>query len=163
MAGVLATGMMSAKPLALGNACIAKRLAASVTLYTNGDTAYAADLGDDAAHHGLEVNAKPIARFSKLPGDASAMKIHFEDGSQEELGFLAHAPKTEPAAPWGEQLGVEVTPTGDFKVEGRLPETSVKGVFAAGDCGQMHKAVPPAVASGTMAAAGAAHQIAMGH
>ena len=59
-----------------------------------------------------------------------------------------------------QQLGLEtVPPLGDLKVLQPFLQTSVRGVFAAGDNMVMAKAVPTAIANGAMAAGGAAMQI----
>ncbi|KAI8306056.1 Thioredoxin reductase gliT [Colletotrichum sp. SAR11_59] len=80
--------------------------------------------------------------------------ITFEDGTETTEGFLAHAPYTKPNGPFVEQLGLEVAENGDIKTSQPFGETTVLGVYAVGDCGNMIKAVAPAATSGSMCAAG---------
>ena len=154
--------MTSNPAMAVGVACMAKRLAHSVTIFTNGDTSLAETLQSEASQHDLQIDARPISRVEKLAGETGIMNVHFEDGTCKHLGFMAHTPRTRLAAPWHEQLGLKTTPTGDLEVGPLFPETSLHGVFAAGDCSHMVKAVPPALSSGTVAAGGVVHQLAQG-
>ena len=58
-----------------------------------------------------------------------------------------------------QQLGLELTEQGDIKTNGMFYETSVTGVFAAGDCATPLKAVTQAVAMGSFCAAGLVFQL----
>lgn len=62
-----------------------------------------------------------------------------------------HKPKSKANGPFAEQLGLELTPTGDIKAEKPYYTTSVKDVFAVGDCGDPAKSVVMAMSSGGMA------------
>jgi thioredoxin reductase len=61
--------------------------------------------------------------------------------------------------PFADQLGCEKTETGLLKVTGFFNETSVRGVFAADDCGTPATAVVMAMATGSAASAGAGAQV----
>lgn len=161
-AGLLAMDMTSNPPMAIGIACMAKRLAHSVTIFTNGNASLADNLQSEASQHNLKMDTRAISRVEKLSGETGNMHVHFDDGTSKHLGFMAHTPRTQLAAPWHEALGLKTTPTGDLEVGPLFPETSLHGVFAAGDCSHMMKAVPPAISSGTMAAGGVVHQLAQG-
>ena len=162
-AGLLAVGMTANKNFAITIACMAKQLAKSVTIFTHGDLKVAEEIKSEAGSQNLNVDARQIARLEKVPGDTSAIRIHFEDGSEaEEIGFMAHGPRTRPTTPWHEQLDLELTEMGDFKSTPPFGTTSVHGVFVAGDCSHMMKAVLPALSSGGMAAGGVAHQLSQG-
>jgi thioredoxin reductase len=71
----------------------------------------------------------------------------------------AHAPDVEINGPFVEQLGLELAPSGEIKTNQPFNETSVPGVFAAGDCATMMRAVTTATMAGSMAAVGASGQI----
>lgn len=73
--------------------------------------------------------------------------------------FLLHKPATEQPNNLADQLGVELTEQGDIKVTAPFNETSVRGVFATGDCASMLKNVVGAMYSGTCAGAGVGSQI----
>ena len=162
-AGLLAVEMMANKQFALGVACMAKSLAGSVTMFTHGNDELARELQQDADKHNLKIDTRRIFQFEKVSEDSATLKVHFDDGSPtEELGFLAHTPRTRLATPWAEQLGLETTETGEYRTTPPFQTTSVPGVFAAGDCGSPMKAVPLGLSAGMLAAAGCAHQISQG-
>ncbi|OKL56657.1 hypothetical protein UA08_08292 [Talaromyces atroroseus] len=139
-AGVLAIGGLSKAPLALHVARQAAALSRNVTIYTNGGEDVARDvsagIGTTAV---MTVDDRKIVRLEKQPDkSAAAVRLIFEDGSEKLEGFLAHTPQTKPRGPFVEQLGLEQTPSCDIKAGPPFFETSVKGVFAAGDsCGMM--------------------------
>ena len=144
---------------------MAKNLSKVVTIYTHGNTAFADEIWEEASTQSLQIETRKVARLEHV-GDHERgvrVRVHFEDGTPDELGFLAHAPRTEPTSPWHEQLGLETMPTGDFKVNQPFSESSnVPGVYAVGDTGNMFKAVNIAITSGGTAAAGIAHALSQG-
>lgn len=161
-AGFLAIDNCANPQFALPISAMAKQLADKVTIYTHGNDAFARSIQADASKHGHTVDARKIARFEKLLGNAGGrLRVHFEDGLSEDLSFLAHTPKTQQRAPFAEQLGLELAPNGDIKVNAPFNTTGVPGVFAAGDCSSPMKSVMLGLSNGMMAAAGAAHQLAM--
>lgn len=101
------------------------------------------------------VEDRKIARLVKGPNKAE-VEVLLADGTSKMEGLIAHKPKSVLNGPFVEQLGLETTPQGDFKVNPPFNETSVAGVFAAGDCGTPMKAVGVALSSGGYAAAGVA-------
>ncbi|TVY80806.1 Thioredoxin reductase gliT [Lachnellula suecica] len=161
-AGVFAIDDCAAPPIAVHLARFALRLADDVTIYTNGDESGASEIRNILAKAGSEtksrnnivVETKKIARLIK--GEKSAeVEVILEDGSKKTEGFIAHKPKGLLNGPFVEQLGLETTPQGDLKVNAPFNETSVSGVFAAGDCSVAMKAVPIALSTAAFAAAGA--------
>lgn len=107
----------------------------------------------------IMVDNRKIVGLSMKSTDSSDIVIKFEDGSEVVEGFLAHGPMGQINGPFAEQLGLELTPTGDIKTEGQMFETQVKGAFAVGDCATMMKAVSQAVGMGCLAAGAAAAQL----
>jgi gliotoxin/aspirochlorine biosynthesis thioredoxin reductase len=69
-----------------------------------------------------------------------------------------YAPSVEINGPL-QDLGLEMNPSGEIKVNPPFNETSVSGVFAGGDCATMMRAVPQATTGGMLAGVGAASQI----
>jgi thioredoxin reductase len=104
------------------------------------------------------VEERKIAKLVKGPKNAE-VEVFLADVAQKTEGFIAHKPKGALNGPFVEQLGLETTPQGDFKVNAPFNETSVSGVFAAGDCGTMIKAVPMALSMGGMVGAGVASSL----
>ncbi|OAA63432.1 non ribosomal peptide synthase [Niveomyces insectorum RCEF 264] len=154
-AGVLAIGGLSKAPVTLHVARQVVTLSKSVTIYTNGSDDVAKDV---AAGFGtasvMKVDARKIRRFSLL-ADGQGLRLEFEDGSSADEKFLAYTPATKLRGPFAEQLGLEQAPSGDIKAGPPIYQTSVKGVFAAGDNSGMIKSVPNAIFSGSLAAMGA--------
>ena len=145
--------------MALHVARQAAALSNKVTIYTNGAEEVAKDISAGfGATAVMAVDPRKIVRLEKQPTKA-AVRLIFEDGSEKVEGFLAHTPQTKPRGPFVEQLGLEQTPSADIKAGPPFFETSVKGVFAAGDSCGMMKNVPNAVFSGSLAGMGASFQI----
>ncbi|CZT23705.1 related to thioredoxin reductase [Ramularia collo-cygni] len=161
-AAILAVEDMGDVMHSIAVGCMAQRLADSVTILTHGNTALTEEVKDQAAEKNLKVDARRIARFVKVPNHPSDVIVEFEDGSKETFGFVAHKPRSKMNGPWAEQLGVEMTPGADLKVNPPFNETSVKGVFAAGDCASPFKVVAGGISMGLFAANGAAMQVQQG-
>jgi hypothetical protein len=70
-----------------------------------------------------------------------------------------HKTRTEVNGPFARQLSLELTEQGDIKTTAPFSESSVPGVFAAGDCTTPLKAVSQAVAMGSFVAAGVTGQL----
>ncbi|KAJ5212203.1 uncharacterized protein N7498_003849 [Penicillium cinerascens] len=159
-AGVLAVGGLSKTPLALHVARQISTLSQTVTIYTNGSEDLAKEV---SAGFGtstvMKVESRKIKSLSKQHEKASVL-LEFEDGSSVIEGFLAHTPETRPRGPFAEQLGLEQTPSGDIKAGPPFYQTTVKGVFAAGDSCGMMKNAPHAIFSGSLAGMGVSAQIA---
>ena len=80
----------------------------------------------------------------------------------KQVAFIAHSPPTQQAAPFAQQLGLEMTPMGDIATSGPFGATSMPDVFAAGDAAVMGKAIPVAMGTGASAGAGVANDLAYG-
>ncbi|KAF4335434.1 thioredoxin reductase [Fusarium beomiforme] len=165
-AGVLGMNFSGTSPMALHLARMVLRLADKAVIYTNGAGSLGEQIktdltatGTDGAKRRITVDNRKIVGLSMKCTDSSDIIIKFEDGSEVIEGFFAHGPRGEIHGPFAEQLGLELTPTGDIKTEGQMFETHVKGVFAVGDCATMMKAVSQAVGMGTMAAGAVAAQL----
>lgn len=155
-AGVLAIDWIASARMAMHMAHMASSLVHNVTIYTNGNETLAEELvqalSGASQYH---VDTRAIAKISYQEGSNELVQIQFENGSDPKVeAFLAHSPRTRVNGPFAEQLGLELTATGDYVVQPPFNATSVDGVFAAGDCTSMFKVGPRAVADGCMAGAG---------
>ncbi|KAL2811949.1 hypothetical protein BJX63DRAFT_432954 [Aspergillus granulosus] len=137
---------------------MALRLAESVTAYTNGDESVAAELKEQLKGLNVVIDSRPIARFEKMR-EGAKVRVHFDQHTSNEEGFLVYGPATQVNGPFEAQLGLKMTPGGDIEVSQPFFETSMPGVFAVGDIAGPVKAVTPAIYSGTMAAGGMAGQL----
>ena len=114
---------------------------------------------------GAVLDERKIVRLvNNGPSHTDGVTVHFETGEPITLGFLVHKPPTvNHAQHLIDQLGVETVEAqmgGHIKIANPMfNETSVRGVFAAGDTMLMMKQVAAAMSEGLRAAAGAGIQI----
>ncbi|KAI8623698.1 hypothetical protein F5Y19DRAFT_457633 [Xylariaceae sp. FL1651] len=159
-AGMLAEGDTGAVVPALHVARQALRMADRVTLYTNGNKKLADELEAalEVAPAPMVVNGQKITKLVKAP-KRSQVTVELEDGTSITEGFIAHKPKTKLRGDLAQQLGLEITPMNTIKVLPPFNQTSVKGVFAAGDCSSPMMTLTQALATGTCVGGGAPLQI----
>lgn len=100
---------------------------------------------------------RAIKRLTKADGES--VRVEFGDGTSKREKFLVHQPLTVPSGPFVQQLGLTTSPMGDIQAEGPFHQTSVRGVFAAGDCMTQYKVIPGAISTGCNAAVGASTQL----
>lgn len=120
-----------------------------ITVFTNGSTEIHADSIAPLKNAGLKIEARKIARLS----DTKTLEfIELNDGARVPCELLfAHPPQKQ--VPLVTQLGLALDENGFVKTDAMKKETSVPGIYAAGDlCTQMQAAVW-AAAQGTVAAA----------
>jgi thioredoxin reductase len=141
----------------------------SITIFSNGPVKKESPVQDAlklAKAFGATLDERKIVRLvNNGASHTDGVTIHFETGDPVTLGFIVHKPATvNRAQHLIEQLGIEtVEPAmgGHIKIANTMfNETSVRGVFAAGDTMVMMKQVAIAMAEGLKAAAGAGMQIA---
>jgi thioredoxin reductase len=159
-AGMLAEGDTGSVVPALHFARQALRMVDQVTLYTHGNSQLAAELQAalDAAPAPMTINPKRITKLTKAP-ERARITLHFEDGTSTTEAFLAHKPKTKLRGDLAQQLGCALSPMGLVVVNPPFNQTSVKGVFAAGDCCSPMHTITSALSSGTCTGGGAPLQI----
>jgi gliotoxin/aspirochlorine biosynthesis thioredoxin reductase len=136
------------------------QLSDAVTIYTNGSTKRAeAFEAATVAKEPFKADSRRIKKFELGPTGTGVL-ITFEDGSTRSEGFLACKPVMRLRNGYlAEQLGLDTTPQGDIKVIPPFGETSVPGVFAAGDNSSTFKMVSNAIHSGALAASGVASHV----
>jgi thioredoxin reductase len=145
------------RPLAvLGNAAAAHRAlllrgwSADVALLTDGP----AELDDGERERlkraGVAVDERPVAGVRGRDGALEA--VLFADGAElARDGLLVHAPPRQRSALAGE-LGAELTERGSVDVD-EFGQTTVAGLYAAGDASSPMPQVAGAIADGSRAAA----------
>ncbi|KAF3062288.1 hypothetical protein GL218_03642 [Daldinia childiae] len=168
-AGVLATGPFlggesdsSAPLMAPVISRMASRLAGHVTIYTDGNKELGACIRAQLkSTQKFSIENRRLARVAKDPdveGEAGVL-VTLGDGSVNREGFLAHAPAFEINGPFAADLGVTLTPQGHIDAQPPFYSTNISGVYAAGDCATMIKAVPTATMMGACVGAGLAHAL----
>jgi pyruvate/2-oxoglutarate dehydrogenase complex dihydrolipoamide dehydrogenase (E3) component len=139
-----------------------------ITIFSNGPVSMDAPIQKAltvAKAFGAQLDERKVVRLvNNGPSHTDGVTIHFESGDPVTLGFIVHRPATvNRAQHLIDQLGVEtVEPAmgGHVKITNPMfNETSVRGVFAAGDTMVMMKQVAIAMAEGLKAAAGAGMQL----
>jgi gliotoxin/aspirochlorine biosynthesis thioredoxin reductase len=152
--GVLATGFLSDPKMAIHVGRMAKQLAGKVTVYTHGNEALhhqvASLLEGDPAFF---LDARVVSSV-EMSGQGSEIVLTFASGETVKEDFLANTPGTGNNGPFIEQLRLELGGNGEVKTSSPFQETSMPGVYAAGDIATVMRAVPMAMAQGSMCAAG---------
>lgn len=123
-----------------------ERIASRLTVLADGgelDPGARAQL-DDA---GVAVRPEAVKELRPSAGGAT---VSFTDGPDEEVGGVFVAAEFAQRAPFAEQLGLDLLPSGAVEIDA-MGRTSVPGVFAAGDMAHT-SAMPMPLASVLMAA-----------
>ncbi|MHB1223812.1 MAG: NAD(P)/FAD-dependent oxidoreductase [Gemmatimonadaceae bacterium] len=151
--GVLATGDMS-----IHQALLVADWSADVTLFTNGAVSPDGEQRDALAARGVRVEMRAVAAL--VGGEPPSLAgVRLDDGEVVAIDAAFTAPFTRMTSPLAEQLGCifDDSPMGKvIRADGQR-ETTVPGVFAAGDAARVPHSVSLAVADGMMAGV-AAHR-----
>jgi len=158
-AGLLADGALSSPFHAAMVVGDTKKFTDNITIFTNGDTLLREKMAAEIKHSGLVFDDRPIAQIDRTV-TGGGLEIEMEDGSISAVDFLVHQPSTKIGSPLIAQLGLELDGRGDIKNTPPFFQTSVDGVFVAGDCGTPFKIIPMALFMGAQAGAGIARSIA---
>ena len=92
-------------------------------------------------------------RVARLERAGAGLRVVLTDGSSEEFGGMFVATTLRQAAPFAEQLGLDLLPSGCVEVDA-MGRTSVPGVHAAGDMAHHRDLAQPMAAVLTAAASG---------
>jgi thioredoxin reductase len=136
---------------------------ADVTLLTNGRATLTSEDRALLAAAGVVIDERPVMRVDGT-GDEIA-KVVFEDGDERPCGALLVASVLHQRSKLAAQLGVQAAPPTPIAADaisvGPMGETSVPGVFAAGDTGAGMPSVANAIAAGSNAAASVVRSLLM--
>ena len=155
--GVLAVGEMS-----LHQALLLPDWSADVTLFTNGAFSPDADQQATLARRGVRTETRGV---DALVGDAPELAgVRLQDGEMVELDALFIATRTHMASPLAEQLGCAFDdgPFGPVVRADAKRETTVPGVYAAGDAARVPHNATWASADGVTAGISAHQSLALG-
>ncbi|KYG70634.1 alkyl hydroperoxide reductase [Bdellovibrio bacteriovorus] len=133
-------------------------LSKDVAVFTNGPADFSEDLKMLMKKNNIEIVEKRIERL--LFEGMNLRGIRFEDGSINEREALFATPLLpfQMKSDIGQNLGCEKNEMGLYQVN-EMKQTSVLGVFAAGDNMTMMQSVLQAAASGSMAGAAAVFEL----
>ena len=104
-----------------------------VTLFTNGMLTLSPEQLIELRSRGVSVETVPVVA---LLGDAPALSgLRLDDGRVTPVDAVFTSPRTRMASPLAEQLGCEFEegPSGPFIRTGPDKQTTIRGVYAAGD------------------------------
>jgi thioredoxin reductase len=134
-----------------------------VTLFSNGPAKLTTDDRALLVAAGIAIDERPVMRVDG-PGDQVA-KVVFEDGDERPCGALLVASVLHQRSKLAAELGVAAaSPTpiaADAIAVSAMGETSVAGVFVAGDTGAGMPSVANAIAAGSNAAAAVVRSLLM--
>jgi len=133
----------------VGMAALLKSWSADLVLCTNGKTELSADQRKLLEKHNVAVREEKIIRFEGANGHLET--IVFETGEKLARRGMLIRLKQHLRSDLAEKLGCEISDSGFIKVAD-ANETSVKGVYAAGDVTSPMQAISVAVAQGSLAA-----------
>ncbi|HEX2982371.1 MAG TPA: NAD(P)/FAD-dependent oxidoreductase [Ignavibacteriales bacterium] len=121
-----------------------------LTLFTNGPSSLTTEQTDMLADHNISIVEKEILLIDHEKGVMHG--LIFKDGSGHELRALFYRAAFRQHSDIAEKLGCELTPDGYIKI-GEFQETTVPGVYAAGDNSTMLRSVAVAASAGMKAGA----------
>lgn len=145
----------------LGNRDYAVHEANELTTYTRDITIYTNGKKLDVSGANEEASRKfriDMRKFSKLEGSEVLQRIHFTDGTSEEIDGIFVAYESASSLDFARKLGILVE--GSMIVTDVKQQTNLEGLFAAGDCASSLWQISVAVGQGAVAGkaiAGYAH------
>ncbi|RWA08684.1 hypothetical protein EKO27_g6428 [Xylaria grammica] len=160
-AGLLAMGLAGAPHHAAMLVEDAQKFAGTVTIYTNGDAQLGGGIRKALLERGEEnpiIDNRKIIRLLRDPAGVS-ITIVLEDGEMTTESFLVHQPDTRANSEIVKQLGLKTNERNDIVTKMPFYQTSVAGIFAAGDCASPFKMIPNAIFQGSNAGAGIAREL----
>jgi thioredoxin reductase len=127
-----------------------------LTLYTNGEASLTNEQREKLEAKNINVDEKQIQEF--IHENGSLKKLLFSDGSHTDLTVMYANVETKQHCNFPELLGCEHAESGLVEVN-EFQQTSIGGVYAAGDCTNMFRSVALAVSSGSVAGAAINHEL----
>jgi thioredoxin reductase len=118
------------------------------TLFTNGPSTLAVEQTAKLESHHIKIIEKQIKKLEHIKGHLES--IVFIDGTTMPLNVMYAPAPFEQHSTIPQSLGCELTEDGYIKVD-HLQETSIKGIYAAGDNASRMRTVANAVSMGTTA------------
>lgn len=161
-------GILGALPMIPHVVHMAQHFDKRITVFSNGPIPGAPPIQQAmklSRAFGAQIDERKITRMiNNGPSHTEGITLEFETGEPVTLGFLVHKPPTENRAKdLVGQLGLETAPVekgGDVTIVDPVGnETSVRGVFAAGDTMLAIKQAVLSMAEGLKAAAGVMKQL----
>lgn len=146
-------GVLYSSPNSLHATVLIRDWSSDLTLFTNGTELAHEDRAVIEAR-GVRIEAAPIAAILHDAGEMRAVRL--AEGGDVPLGAMLAHPPVRPSSRLHEDIGVAIkdTPMGPVMEVSDAFETSVPGVFAAGDIARLPHSINSATFSGMMAGVG---------
>lgn len=145
----LKTAVLANGDAAMHYAMLLRQWTDDLTFFTNGPATFSNEQKDKLKKHNIGIIETKIERL--LQDDGKLEAIILEDGTTHNFPVMYYKP--EFALPeFVQKLNPETDDFGFIKVDDMM-HTSVDGIYAAGDCMTMMRAVANAVATGNKAGA----------
>ena len=154
-------GVLATSELSMHQALLIPDWSDDVTLFTNGVLSLDVDQQAALASRGVRVEKRLVAG---LVGDVPEIEgVRLHDGTVVPVDALFISARTRLASPLAEQLGCELYdgPIGPVIRTDERKQTTVPGVYAAGDAARFPHTVSWAVADGVTAGIGAHQSLAL--
>ncbi len=119
-----------------------------LVLYTDGKSTLTDEQTANLERRNIPIVEKEIEGFEHSSGKIS--HIVYKDGSKQALKVLYASPEVKQQSELPCELGCEFTEHGRIEVD-IFHKTTVEGIYAAGDNSSLGRAVPVAVAAGSVA------------
>ncbi len=127
-----------------------------LTLYTNGEDDLSKEQREKLETNDIMLDKRKIQEFVHDRGNLK--RVVFKDGNHVDLTVMYANVETKQHCDFPELLGCEFTESGLIEVNG-FQQTSIAGVYAAGDCASMFRSVALSVSSGSVAGAAINHEL----
>ena len=144
----LKVGVLGFRDFAVHEAIELLTYTKDITIYTNGKQLDISDKYKEDVER-FSMNTKQIL---KLDGSEFLQRIHFTDGTSEELEGMFVAYESASSVDFARKLGI-LTDGNSVVVDGKQ-QTNQEGLFAAGDCTGGLKQISTAVGQGAVAGKG---------
>lgn len=141
----LKVGVMGYKDFAIHEATDLLANTKDIVIFTNGRELELSDAYKESVKK-FNINKKPV---KKIDGGEFLQRIHFSDGTSEELDGLFIAYDSASTLDFARKMGIVAD--GTTIVVDRKQQTNLEGVFAAGDCASAFKQISVAVGQGAIA------------
>ena len=142
-----------------GYARLIQNWSRDLTLITGGETSLTDDQLDDLNARGITIIEATVTTYETSGGELSALCL--SDGQRLERKAVFVRPPMSLRGNLHQQLGCSLSDDGLQVVVDAMGQTSVPGVYAAGDMVSPMAAVIAAAASGTLAAGALNHEFVM--
>lgn len=146
----LPTGILGNGEGAFEYAKLISNWTADLTIFTNGEPLFTEDQLAAFGKHSIKIDQKLIVAVRHYNGMLDA--VEFIDGSLQSISAIYHKAALKQHCTLPEELGCELNEHGFIQID-NMQQTTVPGVFAAGDNTTMFRSLAIAIADGSKAGA----------